>query len=83
MAVRNRTVYVIVRLAHAVIEDGEICSIIKLYILIIITIYLRVHWGVSGAIWAAKQDRQLGKDLSEVGFEPTPGEPDCDLNAAP
>ena len=21
--------------------------------------------------------------LSEVGFEPTPGEPDCDLNAAP
>ena len=23
------------------------------------------------------------KKLSEVGFEPTPGEPDCDLNAAP
>ena len=23
------------------------------------------------------------KALSEVGFEPTPGEPDCDLNAAP
>ena len=23
------------------------------------------------------------KFLSEVGFEPTPGEPDCDLNAAP
>ena len=23
------------------------------------------------------------KSLSEVGFEPTPGEPDCDLNAAP
>ena len=23
------------------------------------------------------------KILSEVGFEPTPGEPDCDLNAAP
>ena len=23
------------------------------------------------------------KRLSEVGFEPTPGEPDCDLNAAP
>ena len=23
------------------------------------------------------------KGLSEVGFEPTPGEPDCDLNAAP
>ena len=23
------------------------------------------------------------KLLSEVGFEPTPGEPDCDLNAAP
>ena len=22
-------------------------------------------------------------NLSEVGFEPTPGEPDCDLNAAP
>ena len=21
--------------------------------------------------------------VSEVGFEPTPGEPDCDLNAAP
>ena len=21
--------------------------------------------------------------MSEVGFEPTPGEPDCDLNAAP
>src|SRR6218665_333252 len=23
------------------------------------------------------------RDLSEVGCEPTPGEPDCDLNAAP
>ena len=23
------------------------------------------------------------KDLSEVGFEPTPTEVDCDLNAAP
>ena len=23
------------------------------------------------------------KAMSGVGFEPTPGEPDCDLNAAP
>ena len=26
---------------------------------------------------------RLENALSEVGFEPTPGEPDCDLNAAP
>ena len=27
--------------------------------------------------------KQEAKAVSEVGFEPTPGEPDCDLNAAP
>ncbi len=28
-------------------------------------------------------DHHIENSLSEVGFEPTPGEPDCDLNAAP
>ena len=30
-----------------------------------------------------KNKKQIKNFLSEVGFEPTPGEPDCDLNAAP
>ena len=30
-----------------------------------------------------KYDETLKKLLSEVGFEPTPTEVDCDLNAAP
>ena len=29
------------------------------------------------------RNRKKKKVLSEVGFEPTPGRPDCDLNAAP
>jgi hypothetical protein len=34
--------------------------------------------------WAEADPRlQQQNCLSEVGFEPTPGEPDCDLNAAP
>ena len=28
-------------------------------------------------------DKRVLEDLSEVGFEPTPTEVDCDLNAAP
>ena len=31
--------------------------------------------------WRKKS--KIKKYMSEVGFEPTPGEPDCDLNAAP
>ena len=31
----------------------------------------------------AKYDEKIQKLLSEVGFEPTPTEVDCDLNAAP
>ena len=34
-----------------------------------------------GKIWVNKKQRK--KYLSEVGFEPTPTEVDCDLNAAP
>ena len=34
-----------------------------------------------GKIWVNKKQRK--KNLSEVGFEPTPTEVDCDLNAAP
>ena len=34
-----------------------------------------------GKIWVNKKQRK--KSLSEVGFEPTPTEVDCDLNAAP
>ena len=30
-----------------------------------------------------RRKKKKEKMLSEVGFEPTPGEPDCDLNAAP
>ena len=30
-----------------------------------------------------KYDEKVKKLLSEVGFEPTPTEVDCDLNAAP
>ena len=30
-----------------------------------------------------KKDMAVKKNLSEVGFEPTPTEVDCDLNAAP
>ena len=30
-----------------------------------------------------KYDERVKKLLSEVGFEPTPTEVDCDLNAAP
>ena len=30
-----------------------------------------------------KDDEKIQKLLSEVGFEPTPTEVDCDLNAAP
>ena len=39
----------------------------------------RMH-GERFAPWATRAVKKL---VSEVGFEPTPGEPDCDLNAAP
>jgi hypothetical protein len=32
---------------------------------------------------AVKEEVKRGGKMSTVGFEPTPGEPDCDLNAAP
>ena len=32
---------------------------------------------------APNKIKRRKNNLSEVGFEPTPGEPDCDLNAAP
>ena len=40
------------------------------------------HYGEHNASSVGMKCR-VKNALSEVGFEPTPGEPDCDLNAAP
>ena len=46
---------------------------VEIYIMIFILNFEKKYWKMKSVL----------KDLSEVGFEPTPGEPDCDLNAAP
>ena len=38
---------------------------------------------VKKSVGTTERRRDEAKDLTGVGFEPTPGRPDCDLNAAP
>ena len=45
-------------------------------------LYNTYHEGIYHQIYLVFADDIL-KSLSEVGFEPTPTEVDCDLNAAP
>ena len=46
--------------------------------------YASLDYGHMLALWyTVRPQSENENDLSEVGFEPTPGEPDCDLNAAP